>query len=570
MKKNYLIIATLFLISITELQAQKPLWSLPPNYFDFVGETITKLPDPGGQGPLYDNYSGQEALFSHNIMNDAAGNLLFFIVDGIIYDKNGYSLDAITPFIGEHPIPGTSEISIIPDPINSQRYYLISAAGAPLTSHEAGVVILDLSIPNLWSSDTNNPLQGDLVRDPITQYHKFINISAISPNFIRIGVKEGGLYIAASPVRSDNSRFVFISNSVGIYRYKIDAAGFNYDNYFIGHDGFSPTLHRAEMELIELSNGNYRIASFIGRESRGNAVFTAELNPNGVLIPGSKVELSFRGTRVSGNFERPYVYGLEFSPDGNILYISHFSYEPDYPNPIEYYDFNNPVLGVQSLVVTNAQDFEISQIEMGIDGKLYFATRDRLATLSNPNAPSSSNWNDTAQVISYPPNNMGLTIFPFPLTAYILPDQIDNIATTTIPPMGCDPNTPDAIVGTAGNNFLLGTPGDDVIVGLSGNDIIIGQGGNDCIYGGGGRDLIFTRGGDDEIFGGSGDDQIFSGGGADTVTGGAGNDRVFSGAGDDKISGGPGDDNLNGGGGIDKIDGGPGTDTCNGETVSQC
>jgi hypothetical protein len=363
-------------------------------------------------------------------------------------------------------------------------------------------------------------------------------------------------------------------NSVGIYRYKIDAAGFNYDNYFISHGGFSPTIHRAEMELIELSNGNYRIATYIGSETKGAAVFTAELDTNGKLIPDTKVRLSFRSFGESSN--RPYVHGLEFSPNGNILYISHqeskpYFSNPNFPNPIEYYDFNNPVLGVQSLVVTNALDFEISQIEMGIDGKLYFATSDRLATLSDPNTPLSSNWNDTAQVISYPPNNRGFPFSPFPLNTYILPDQIDDFDTiTTPPPGGCDPNTVGAIVGTAGRDFLLGTPGDDVIVGLNGNDIIIGRGGNDCIYGGGGKDLIFTRGGDDEIFGGSGDDKIFSGGGADTVTGGAGNDRVFSGAGDDKISGGPGDDNLNGGGGNDEIDGGSGTDTCNGEMVSQC
>ena len=135
---------------------------------------------------------------------------------------------------------------------------------------------------------------------------------------------------------------------------------------------------------------------------------------------------------------------------------------------------------------------------------------------------------------------------------------------------GCDPSTPGAILGTAGNDFLRGTSGDDVIIGLDGNDTIIGGGGNDCIDGGGGKDLIFTREGDDQIIGGSGDDRIFSGGGADTITGGADNDTIFSGAGDDKISGGPGDDKLNGSGGNDEIDGGSGTDSCSGESVSQC
>ena len=91
------------------------------------------------------------------------------------------------------------------------------------------------------------------------------------------------------------------------------------------------------------------------------------------------------------------------------------------------------------------------------------------------------------------------------------------------------------IIGTAEDDFLIGTALPDLIFGYGGDDIIIGNNGNDCIFAGEGSDIIFGNSGDD------------------TITSGQGNDI---------IKGNSGEDILNGGLGLDMIDGGDDIDTC--------
>jgi len=152
------------------------------------------------------------------------------------------------------------------------------------------------------------------------------------------------------------------------------------------------------------------------------------------------------------------------------------------------------------------------------------------------------------------------------------------------------------IVGTNGNDILLGDTNDNVIFGLGGNDQINGDYGNDTLHGGDGNDFLVGGHGDDLLDGGTGVDLLAGGDGFDVVTyadaqgavavnlvdsslnwgdaagdvyievevfqlsnfndsfrGAGGNDIVFGGAGDDVLEGGAGADVLNGGDGIDTV-----------------
>jgi poly-gamma-glutamate synthesis protein (capsule biosynthesis protein) len=106
--------------------------------------------------------------------------------------------------------------------------------------------------------------------------------------------------------------------------------------------------------------------------------------------------------------------------------------------------------------------------------------------------------------------------------------------------------------GSGGPDLLIGTPGDDVIVGRGGNDTIWGMGGRDLVCGGDGNDVVAGDGGDDFLDGGPGDD---------LVEGGIGADAVYGGDGDDFLDGGHGDDLVVSGGGADHLSGGPGDDS---------
>ncbi len=148
------------------------------------------------------------------------------------------------------------------------------------------------------------------------------------------------------------------------------------------------------------------------------------------------------------------------------------------------------------------------------------------------------------------------------------------------------------IVGSDGNDLIIGTPKRDVIQAGGGNDRVSGLGGNDLIClgageldrgsGGPGRDIIwgnqphfspatvdknrgrFLPDGVNRINGGAGNDGLQGAAGNDVITGGPGRDGINGGPGDDTISGNGGNDALTSEDGADRLFGGPGHDRASG------
>ena len=112
---------------------------------------------------------------------------------------------------------------------------------------------------------------------------------------------------------------------------------------------------------------------------------------------------------------------------------------------------------------------------------------------------------------------------------------------------------------------IMGTPGNDRIVGKGASDVIYGGGGDDRIDGGrNGNDTICGGPGDDRIQGGRGFDGLYGDEGDDDLFGETGSDMLEGGSGDDKLSGFKGADKLYGNGGEDQLNGAKGPDTLDG------
>ena len=126
---------------------------------------------------------------------------------------------------------------------------------------------------------------------------------------------------------------------------------------------------------------------------------------------------------------------------------------------------------------------------------------------------------------------------------------------------GYESDPRNQIVGSAGSDTLVGTPGDDIICGLAGADTLSGLAGNDLVLGGIGPDTLRGGPGNDTLRGGRGNDTLYGGRGADTLQGGLGNDTLYGGRGSDQLFGGIGRDNLYGGLNSDTCRGGDGADT---------
>ncbi len=126
------------------------------------------------------------------------------------------------------------------------------------------------------------------------------------------------------------------------------------------------------------------------------------------------------------------------------------------------------------------------------------------------------------------------------------------------------------IIGTAGNDVIVGSPKRDRLFGGNGDDVIcadppthVGEPGDHASafehdggnpgHGGGGPDRVWGGYGDDRIYGGGGPDTIVAGHGDDTVLGGGGPDVIIGEDGDDLLYGGPGPDRLYGGEGRDRL-----------------
>ena len=114
------------------VHAQNPMWILPKNMIDIQGVNIDSLPQPNYQFNTtilnqleepWDGYDGQKAKYASNIQTDAAGNLLFFIVDGYTYDKNGDFIGVMQPDL---IATGSAEVAVLPVPGACNKYYIFT------------------------------------------------------------------------------------------------------------------------------------------------------------------------------------------------------------------------------------------------------------------------------------------------------------------------------------------------------------------------------------------------------------------------------------------------------------
>ncbi|WP_327194638.1 calcium-binding protein, partial [Pseudomonas syringae] len=89
------------------------------------------------------------------------------------------------------------------------------------------------------------------------------------------------------------------------------------------------------------------------------------------------------------------------------------------------------------------------------------------------------------------------------------------------------------LIGTEGNDSIIGYATADELVGLEGDDVLSGRTGDDLLNGGEGRDTLYGEDGNDTLLGGLGNDTLSGGAGNDTLDGGAGNDSLEGGKGSD-------------------------------------
>lgn len=273
--------------------AQNPNWALPRNtagsgYMDMDGFGYYAFPTINPTtGLAYTNIEGLDGGYipsqiphrgAANAFSNSNGELLFFIVGNSIFDKAGRTIWSNFEGFYEDVANGYSEIAVIPNPANCTQYYIVTEQ--VITGYSPGGIpgfqvsipvytILDLNATNNHSSLSgflsNQNQQGALI-SAFTPLH---NLTPFTNYFS--WPKAEDIMLAATPLNSNNERFLFVVSYGGItgsaqylFKFRINTAGIS----FVGNDlidNFTPGAvaifaeGRNELEVVEVGS-NYRLA----------------------------------------------------------------------------------------------------------------------------------------------------------------------------------------------------------------------------------------------------------------------------------------------------------------------
>ncbi len=193
------------IMSITAtVTAQSKLWlhgNKVINLSDSYNITVSDLPTPSGPAGLV--YDGSMPTLTEHVEYDSNGNILFFMIDGKIYNKDGYLL------VKNHQSPNglynsypekMIKFAIAKVPSHCDKFYLIGnyiPMGDVLPLDQPNphffISVLDLSLPNLFFP--NDPdKSGALVNWNIPQTSYPIDLTEVPnlTNFNGGGVDIGG------------------------------------------------------------------------------------------------------------------------------------------------------------------------------------------------------------------------------------------------------------------------------------------------------------------------------------------------------------------------------------------
>ena len=264
--------------------AQSPIWVLGNQYL--LDQQPNFLPTPSGPNV----YEGQQAKATHNAYhNPVTGDLQFFIIDGIIYDHEGYIIDDLNVNSGVNEnILGFAETVIVPDPGNCTRYYIFLGSwphlNNPQSKAKAFFAVLDLAIPRVNYHENR---MGALVEGFISGQNSIAYnlITSLVPNGQHYStLQHAPIHIACTPKLADGSHLLVVQMGTMVnYNFRITSTGISYvfdsalsvEQFMPASQVFAPNQNlngnfvftRSEMEIFQQPNGNFTLlGNYYGSE----------------------------------------------------------------------------------------------------------------------------------------------------------------------------------------------------------------------------------------------------------------------------------------------------------------
>ena len=372
-------------------QTQNQQWAISTSILTF-NNTLSSSPSPAGS-------------MSCTAIQDLNGNLLFSVYDGIVYDKNGFYLNQITPTIDPNSTWGGPETVIVPVPGSCTKYYII---GSEVGGNASQNIFRPLPSYFVFNSSIQNSNDNTLTGDIISGTNSIL-LGSI-PNYLQ---HANILCLGVTKLRPDNTRYLFVTDGVTLYRHVISSTGISAAT--IAPFSFctnASSATKSELEIYEDGNQNYKIAFFSQLD-----------NCSGLYRPIHLVTLTSNGNYSLQDIPLPspsgviaVQHGLEFSPLGTYLYAT--TEAPPYVLCFNTQNGNQVTLPV----LTNAVNYKKSFLELGYDQHLYISSTNNLAYLDDPDNPTTASWNASIPVSNPILNQYG---YAWPSGSIYLPDQID-------------------------------------------------------------------------------------------------------------------------------------------------
>ncbi len=409
--------ALIFIISISFLHAQDLTqnFSLPMQgkSLDFnpgtgIATGVSNLPIPNladypgyvQSGHIHDKlYRGEVPLFDQQIVKDNNGNLLFFIIDNVLYNKDGISSFNPVDVIDE--LNSSTILSFQKDTTKSNSDNIIS------NLHVIPMDNLCYQYTILWIEESLSSNSGASLKARVITLNNegYFDANAFEQYYEVKLFENGG---ADSDWNSDYGfevgevdytngiRYVFAHMQQEVLIYKLDnnilsiSENNAYSNIYPLHS-YSPfsaisasyvAIDETELYEYEVNGENYYNFAYSYVFQNNYAIAFVKFDSQGNLIHSVLKQFDHWS-----NYH--YVKGLEFSPDGQTLYYTRAGIGLEYLNMD--FLFNNTNPSNSTLLTQLSSGYDLSHIELGRDGRMYLinASNGTLTSFSNPNTPSN-------------------------------------------------------------------------------------------------------------------------------------------------------------------------------------
>ncbi|MEC7263662.1 MAG: T9SS type B sorting domain-containing protein [Bacteroidota bacterium] len=289
-------------------------------------------------------------------ISDSNGNLLFY-TDGItVWNRNHVPMPNGTGLLGD---PSSTQSGIIvPKPGNPNTYYIFTVGDSdnPVGMHYSEV----------------DMIQGGGFGTVVNKNAPLI--SPTSEKLTAVQHANGTDYWVITHGWENQAFYAFLVSSAGVSTTPVTSN--------VGIDLANPGPGKSTRNAIgylKVSPDGTKLAA--AHSNIGAEMFT--FDPSTGIVSNAIALSNERG-----------VYGIEFSPDSAVLYLSYifyvgFNYQLR-ANVYQYDVSSNSEVAIQAsaTLVSPIQTTEIGALQLGIDGKIYVAQYDQtyLGVINNPNA----------------------------------------------------------------------------------------------------------------------------------------------------------------------------------------